>query len=614
MPRMKARITVGVAISLYVAVLGAACLTKLANYGYDDFDLAHHTQSLYNILHGSMDCSILGIPFLGNHFAAILYPIAPLYLLLPSPALLLLIQTAALGLGACALFRIAHRLLPVTWAVAISILYLIYPPLILMNLYEFHPVVLATPLILFAFDALQQGRFSRFIVLLAMLLACQENLALIAAAFGVYAWATGKRGRWVAVPLALGAVWFLIVVGLLMPGLNNNTIQFQRLYAHLGDSLPAVVRSLALHPLASIRASWDPAKLHFLNRLLAPVGYLSVLSPLTFVPLLPVLAQRLLSIRASETQLIYHYQAEFIPFMFVASAFGLRRLLKLRARAVQPLLAVLLIVMPALALVLMKPVPALHAAFKPNPTLPRTSVDRFTAGLLPTDTVAATFQFLPRLSGRRELHSLHHIYYGLYTLSDKAYPIPDHMDWVILNTMDRMTFQARPFYGPTHYRRLQELLANHPWNAVLNVDNIVALRRGSPPDGTAPRTVPAALLTFSPPPVTACTNIVQYRDADIRLIAFDLAPPQSHTAEGHMLTLYWEKTANTGGDYDALVTLTDSQGVVRQTELAPGSRFYPPQSWPVNAAVADVHGLTLNREPAGTDPITLHVDLFRLNP
>ena len=47
------------AMALYAAVVGTACHLRYLYYGYDDFDLALHAQSVRNILHGTLDSSIL---------------------------------------------------------------------------------------------------------------------------------------------------------------------------------------------------------------------------------------------------------------------------------------------------------------------------------------------------------------------------------------------------------------------------------------------------------------------------------------------------------------------------------------------------------------------------
>ena len=129
--------------AVYAVVMAAACHIKAATFGYGDFDLAVHTQTLKSILHGTLDSPILGVPFLGNHLVWILYPLAPLYACWPSPLLLLYVQAAVVATGGIALYRLASMHLPRPWPIWLAALYYVYPPLLHMTLYEFHPIALA---------------------------------------------------------------------------------------------------------------------------------------------------------------------------------------------------------------------------------------------------------------------------------------------------------------------------------------------------------------------------------------------------------------------------------------------------------------------------------------
>jgi len=606
----RASLVVWVAMAVYILVLCAACHAKLNAYGYDDFDLAHHTQTLRNILHGSLECSVLGIPFLGNHMVLILYLIAPLYVLLPSPLLLLYLQSALLGAGAWGVYLLARRGVPGVWAAALALLYLVYPPLLYMNLFEFHPVALSACFLIYTLHFYVRQRVGPFLLMLMLATSCQENIGLIAAAFGICALLSRRSARWVLVPMVSGTVFFVLSVGIVMPELNQDTIQFRRLYGHIGDSLPEVFVNLLRHPIASLRASWHPSKLVFVNLLLAPVGYLSLLSPATFVPLLPVLAQRLLSTRTSEASILYHYQAEFIPFIFAAAAVGMQRILNWRSRIAKPLLTSIMVLFPVIALLTTGVLPALRDAFRGQPKdFPGHVADRALAGIPDEAPVAATFGFLPKLSGRKELHSLSHIYYGHYTLSDKAFPVPQEVDFMVMNTMDRITFEGWPFYGPTHHTNLQAFLGDDPWQVMVNAEGLLVLADHRGDTDTVGSLI--HVMDKMPSGTNVNRNVHQDRDADIRLVGFTVG---NAPADGVIpLTLIWEKARDTGGDYDALLSLTHAGKVFYHHEFAPGSRIFPPQSWPAGKFIADRHGIPAATRGISAAGVHAHVDLIRLN-
>lgn len=598
-----AHVVVITAIATYVALLGWACHEKFARYGYDDFDLAVHAQSVWSITRGSIDCSILGVPFLGNHFAAILFLIAPMYALFPSPLLLLHLQTLVLGVGAWGVFLLAREALPRTWAIVFALVYLAYPPLIYMNLFEFHPIALASTFLIYTMYFYKIGLFRAFLLFLTLALLCQENVALIVAAMGIYALIDGRRGQWFYAPFGIGSVYFCLTVLVIMPRLND-AIQFYSLYGHLGESFAEIAGNIVANPIDAFKSTWSREKLRFLNSLLAPVGYLSLLSPLTLFSALPVLIQRQLSMRLNEAMIVFHYQAEFIPFIFVSAIYGMKRALGWRAMRAVAVIA--LTVFPIAALSTTGVVPRLvndirsgfHRSFLDS------RKDEMLARIPHDASVVSTFEFLPRLSGRGNLYSLHHIYSGVYTLSTVPYPTPANPDYVLLNTNDRLTFSVGGFYGTWNYSRIQSILAEPGWEIMENVESLLAFKKTSDPAG------PGAQILDYVYGAPEMTTVDAPSDAGIRLRGLHIAPTDENNIV--MLTLYWEKIREGSEDYDISLTVADG-GVLYQGILSPGSRIWPPQSWRTGRMIADRHGLHIKSAVAPLSNIRAQISLRQIN-
>src|SRR5208283_2855085 len=92
----------------YVLLYSFSCCLKYYGFVYDDFDLAIHDQIVWNILHGRIFISILGIDFLGNHVHLISFLVAPFYWFVPHPLFLLFLQTVFLAAGAFPLYGLAR--------------------------------------------------------------------------------------------------------------------------------------------------------------------------------------------------------------------------------------------------------------------------------------------------------------------------------------------------------------------------------------------------------------------------------------------------------------------------------------------------------------------------
>jgi len=583
-----------VLMGLYAIIIGAACHFQYIRFMYDDFDLAMHTQALGAILRGSSYSSIIAIPFLGNHMVLILYLLAPLYKILPSATLLLYLQTFVLTSGAWAVFRLAKRELTPAWGVAMAATYLIYPPLIYMNLYEFHPIVFSTAFILYAMLFWKENKFAHFMLMLVFAASCQENISLMAVGFGIFALFERKRWWWSVVPLVFGTIYFGIVVIYLLPKLNDK-VGFLSIYAHLGRNMPEVITNIIVHPINTLKLMTQPAKLNFLRSLLSPVGFLPLLSPLTWIPLGPIMAQRLLSNRATEFVIIFHYQAEFIPFIFVSSIYAIRRLRKLPARILNLLPIIVISFMPILALVTSGPIPRIYKVFKTQKGgMALIEAKRDFVRQVPEEAkIAATFEFLSPLASHSELHSIHHITSGCYTLSDNPYKVPQDMDVIVIDSNDRMTFSPNSFYSPKVYLKLQELLNTGKWEIVAHEESLLALQRSAKND----RDIPLAR-DIQHLPVAAATNVTQTGTATFALKAFEIvAEPNGKFSK---LNLFWETGSDPDSDADMLLTVSGPGRETYEAILSPGCRFWPPQSWPRNTVVRDQHRIPFTGEVGST--------------
>ena len=170
----------------YIIFICFVCTLRYRAFDYVDFDLAVHAQTAYNIIHGSIQSSILGIPFLGNHLNLILFLIAPIYAAFSTPLTLLLVQALFVGLGVVPLYLLAKEVLNRGFAFLFCILYLLYPALTFVTQYEFHPVSLTIFFILFMFYYFEKSKFVPFIIFMFLSLLCKENISVGIFFFGLY--------------------------------------------------------------------------------------------------------------------------------------------------------------------------------------------------------------------------------------------------------------------------------------------------------------------------------------------------------------------------------------------------------------------------------------------
>lgn len=433
-------------------------------------------------------------------------------------------------------------------------------------------------------------------------MACQENVSLIAIGLGVYAWAGRRSKRWFLTPLSLGVVYFVVIVGIVLPRLNPN-IQFMKLYGHLGDSLPAVLTTIVLHPFRTASYMFTPAKLAFIGSLLGPLAFLSLLSPVSFIPLLPVLAQRLLSIRASEASITYHYQAEFIPFVFFACIYGVKRVLALKRSAFTWGTGFALCMFPLMAWFSTNVSTDIADWLRPDgeSVSRKLHYDRVLGSIRPDDTVLATFEFLPHLTPVAGLYAFHHVYAGHFTLSDIPYPTPD-IDTILMNTMDPLTFGPSGFYLRRNHKQIQQILEERPWALSYSSEGVLVFRRLE--GGELPPTIPlAGEAPFLP---NASRSVSQISTDDALLLGFNIRPLKPKGMA--QLDLFWKRPEGYARDFEVTITMSDMESVWTR-RLAPGGRIWPPQSWPPHTVIRDSHRIIFPSGVPRQSDLHIHAEL-----
>ena len=191
MTRLSPRLLLWAAVTAYATVFAVLSALRHRAFETGRFDLGNMTQAVWSTAHGRPleATNLSGDQFtrLGAHVDPILALFAPLWLLWPSPELLLTAQALFVAIGALPLYRLARRRLgSERVALAFSLAYLLSPAVQWMTLSEFHPVALATPLLLFALMFLDEDRLVAFGVAAALALLTKEHVGLAIAGMGLW--------------------------------------------------------------------------------------------------------------------------------------------------------------------------------------------------------------------------------------------------------------------------------------------------------------------------------------------------------------------------------------------------------------------------------------------
>jgi len=270
--------------------------------------------------------------WLGFHFNPFLVAFVPLYALWPAAEWFVIAQAVALSIAAWPIFLLARRVheseqVGVLWV----IIYLCNPFLLNAAAWDFHPVVLAVPLIATALLAVEMKNFRMLITCCLLLLLIQEQCGITVAGFG-WLWAIRTR-RWKTGSLlvVLGCLHAAIVLGVVMPSLSPNGIhplisgKVSR-YSWLGSSLGAILGNILLHPLQFISTIITmPSMITYIMALTIPFLGMFLAAPFWLLPGIADLAANVLSAVPMPREFISYHSVTLVPILTVASIYGVRK-------------------------------------------------------------------------------------------------------------------------------------------------------------------------------------------------------------------------------------------------------------------------------------------------
>ncbi|WP_413167349.1 DUF2079 domain-containing protein [Capilliphycus salinus ALCB114379] len=285
------------------------------------YDLGIYDQVTYLIGQGQPAISsILGFHHLGNHGAWSVYPLGLLYAIYPNVYLLLLVQAIALALGIWPTWSLARLAgLNQRLSLAIAGVYILYPVVFNINLFDFHPEVMALAALLAAVLAARLGKIWWFCLAIVWVLGCKAVLSLTIVALGFWLLIFEKRRVCGAIALFLGVAWFAIVTQVIIPNFSGREVEGVWRYTYLGDSVLEIIVNIILKPDLVLGRLISVSTLDYLYQLFFPVIWW--LSPRYLTPLvaaLPTILINSLSDVPFQRSLAFQYSIPVLPFLILS--------------------------------------------------------------------------------------------------------------------------------------------------------------------------------------------------------------------------------------------------------------------------------------------------------
>ena len=389
---------------------------------------------------------------------------------------------------------------------------------------------------------------------------------------GLYLALKGPRRIWGVALAGISLAWFGLTVFVIIPRVGgafyvglDHSAYFSR-YGELGSGPREIVLSLLRQPLQVLGMLVEPARLRYLAGLLAPVGFLAVLDPLTTLIALPPLLLNMLSNYPAMYSGQMHYSAPIVPFVIAGGIGGagwLRDRLPRLGRRGTALLAAW-VVLFALGYQLVAGYSVLSLRYQPAVVSAHDRLLSRFAGQIPAAAALSTTPALfPHFSHRQ------HIY---------QFPLLGDADYVLLDVSG--TTDMHP--NDVHLDYVN--LLNQGFGILDAADGYILLQRGA-----AKTTLPEEFYTFvrigqdgsylTAPPAIQHAYQIDFGDT-LLFLGFDLL----EDARWHQTRIrtYWQVLRRP----DASVRLypffmNAAAEIVEDTTQRPmvGPLWYPPAQW-----------------------------------
>ncbi|MDA1196660.1 MAG: DUF2079 domain-containing protein [Nanoarchaeota archaeon] len=410
----------GVSCFFFVVVTLLAVFKHLSFYS-TGFDLGLYNQVIFGLSNGADYSSVLGYTIFGDHVQPILFLLLPFYVLFSSPLTLVVIQSLAIAVGSIPLFLLARKYLK--HDVAVFLLFLAYffaPAFWYPALFDFHPLVLAVPFLMYAVYYLFEKRYGLMILFLVFAGICKENLPLVLVPFGIYIFLKDRKRVMGSILAIVGIAWVYLNIEIIIPHFYEQAFRYYN--PDFGGSLSETLISMVTQPIDTIRYLLSFDKIAFLGLffseygmgLLSLFGLPVLLLGATEFGILLVYQQRTLP------DIVYHHQSNAFVFVILSALFGIVFLAKYLPRWVKKLklnFVVVKNIVPALAIFALAtsvlsfsfygPFALLYDVGDFNPGSDYVANGNMIIDLVPDDaTVAAANWVLPHLSNREYVYRI----------------------------------------------------------------------------------------------------------------------------------------------------------------------------------------------------------------
>ncbi len=593
--------------------------------------LSYYSITRHNNLNSGIDClgfysqavwlfSNLKVPFSSfynkiiflDHMTPILVLLVPFYKIYGSPITLLILQSVLLSSGIFPLYSLAKdKLDSDLLAVSLCIGYLLYPALQFANLYEFHPVNIATPLLLFIFYFFNRGSYIRYYIFLILALLCREDVVPIVFFLGIYILLYERKWKVGLATTLLSVSWFYFAYWIFLPYITSGEHSKLSsgsfgLYSYLGDSMGEIISTILLHPLLILKEILVLEKLGYIVLLTLPLCFISFFHPPTFLIGFSMIIGNMLSQNIFMSTIRFFYTATITPFIFISSIYALQFLLSKQdyiawfVRKIGPTstLSRLGLVCAFSSVILFSSVSG-SILYGPLPYSSDPYSDEFLVKKECADVAREMFKLVPPNASVSAANNLGAHFCNRENVFvfpfDYAMPV-EGPEYVVVN-------MAKPYCGTRMQRerfneKLKELLIQDNYGVYYSKEGYTILKSDYQEESDIKK---IALTTDKP------TRILDIKlNNDITFWGYTLNTMTVRPKIPFRIVYFWKVSKETERDYNILIKFVDENGrTVFQQDHEPVYSLYPTSDWKEQEKIHEIYWVEL--------PITVRSGVYELH-
>ncbi len=560
-------------------------------YAKDYWDLAFYARNIWALLHGSFYNTLIGANYPAEHCIFVNFFFLPIYSLFPDPMLLQYLKIGAFFSGSYIFFLILKKRLHPLIALLAMLAYSIAPANIAMLRHIFNYEPFSIPLIFLIFKALDEKKFKLYIICCFILTLVKEQMPLVVMMFSIFAFLFIKKDKlkWVWIPFLMGLSIFIMDVFIITPYCRKDCAIIQSFYwdryAQFGKTPADISFFIFTHPAKMLALFLAPLNIKWYNDLFGIWGGLAFFSPQILIPAIPLFLKTLLSNEKWEHVVTgAWYASTFTPFIFLAT-WNTLNYFQNKWRFYIHVLA--LIFMFAHALNYWPEWKGLLDTPLENKAI---IYKRMIDQIPPQAKVCSDFYALSFLANQKELYEFGDYLDGKLYLSNKRFDTLDHMDYLLINFLDR----EEGMFDPHHIPKITKLNFDDHWKLMDSVEDIALFKRDENYQKTTQR-----LIEKSDRPFIKNTSKTIEIESTVSLegVYFPKIFPKNYKI--FPLTMYWKALQTTNISYAMGIKIMSGCSIYYGKYRPIGSTIYPTNIWKKDEYIKEKYFYLLPRMDPG---------------